>query len=99
MPHSAHPPTTPTRHLAGVDLDSVLDADPAVAPGTPVVDAEILDAETVEHRIEDSPLYNRCRLQGRIVTNPAEREQIGEHIAYGRLRWYRRLFTGAPEGW
>lgn len=78
-----------------VDLDAVLDAEVVDEPGRqPVrVPTVVVDAPP-PHRIEDSPLYGRTRLEGRIVTDPAECARIGREIAAARRRgvagWWRR---------
>lgn len=50
-------------------------------------------AEPPGYRIEDSPLYGRTRLAGRIVTDPDEIAEIGRDIAARRpgRRWARVL--------
>lgn len=68
---------------------------PAVRPT--VVDGEVVAPRT--HRIEDSPLYGRTRLAGRIVTDPEEVSEIAACVAYGKRPWIVRLLTPAPKGW
>lgn len=62
-----------------------------------VVDGAVVAVRS--HRIEDSPLYGRTRLAGRIVTDPEEVSEIGACVAYGKRPWIVRLLTPAPRGW
>lgn len=73
-----------------VDLDAVLDGE-LVEPSAALVwvSAVVVDAPP-PHRLEDSPLFGRTVLGGRIVTDPVERAEIAARIAaHRRSRWGR----------
>ncbi|OLM28784.1 hypothetical protein Ae717Ps2_6103c [Pseudonocardia sp. Ae717_Ps2] len=68
----------------------------------PVVRPIVVEGRVValrSHRIEDSPLYGRTRLTGRIVTDPEEVAEIGACVSYGKRPWIIRLLTPTPKGW
>lgn len=98
-PHD-HQPTRGAVERAAIDAelcDDDQDADSTLVE--PVDLDEVIDAELVEHRIEDSPLYGRTRLCGRIVTDPREIEEIRACIAFGKLPFWQRWFSPKPAGW
>lgn len=78
-----HVPTRGAVERAVVDAE-LLDLDGDQDELQPVDLDEVIDAEIVEHRIEDSPLHGKTRLHGRIVTDPAEIAEIAARVKSGK---------------